>query len=77
MRGRISPQTVARYSALHPWKTIGLWAVLLLAAMAVIGSLLSGALTAQYSFVGKPDSQVAADLRVGLADEAVLRGQCT
>jgi RND superfamily putative drug exporter len=73
MRGRISPQTVARYSALHPWKTIGLWAVLLLAAMAVIGSLLSGALTAQYSFVGKPDSQVGRDLlaqRMGMPQKA-------
>ena len=73
MRGRISPQTVARYSALHPWRTIGLWAVLLLAAMAVIGSLLSGALTAQYSFVGKPDSQVGRDLlaqRMGMPQKA-------
>ena len=78
MTRRISPQTVARYSALHPWRTIGLWAVLLLAAFGLISTLLPGALTAQYSFFGNPPSQVGADLlsqRMGMpqkADEIVV-----
>src|SRR5271169_282992 len=78
MRGRISPQTIARYSALHPWRTIGLWAVLLVVAFGIISTLLSGALTAQYSFFGSPPSKVGADLlsqRMGMpqkADEIVI-----
>ena len=73
MRGRISPQTVARSCALHPWRAIGIWAVLLLAAFGLISTLLSGALTAQYSFFGNPPSQVGADLlsqRMGMPQKA-------
>ncbi len=73
MRRRISPQTVARYSALHPWRTIGLWVVLVVAAFGLIGTLLPGALTAQYSFINKPGSQKGADLlsqRMGMPQKA-------
>ena len=83
MRGRISPQTVARACALHPWRAIGIWAVLLLAAFGLISTLLSGALTAQYSFFGNPPSQVGADLlsqRMGMpqkADEIVVVSSTT
>ena len=78
MKGRISPQTVARSCALHPWRAIGIWAVLLLVAFGIISTLLSGALTAQYSFFGSPPSKVGADLlsqRMGMpqkADEIVV-----
>ena len=70
---KISPQTVARYSALHPRRTIGLWVVLVVAAFAIIGTLLSGALTAQYVFFGNPASQVGRDLlakRMGMPQKA-------
>jgi putative drug exporter of the RND superfamily len=59
---KISPQTVARASALHPWRTIGIWVVLLFGAFALISALLSGALTTQASFLGSPQSKVGADL---------------
>jgi RND superfamily putative drug exporter len=57
---------------------MGLWLVLVLVAFGVIGTLLSGALTAQYSFFGKPPSKVGSDLlaqRMGMpqkADEIVV-----
>ena len=62
MRRRISPQTVARACAGHPWKTIAVWAVLVVAAFGLIGAFLPGALTAQYSFFSSPDSKKGADL---------------
>ncbi len=62
MKRRISPQTVARYCALHPWKTIGLWALLVVVAFGLIGIFLPGALTAQYTFISNPGSRKGADL---------------
>ncbi|HUK76835.1 MAG TPA: MMPL family transporter [Thermoleophilia bacterium] len=73
MRRRISPQTVARYSAIHPWKTIGLWAVLVVIAFGLIGAFLPGALTAQYTFISNPGSRKGADLleqRMGMPQKA-------
>ena len=75
---KVSPQTLARYSALHPWRTIALWAAILLAGVGVITIFLPGALTAQYTFFGRPPSQVGANLlaqRMGMpqkADEVVV-----
>ena len=62
MRRRISPQTVARWCALHPWKTIAVWAGLVVVAFGLIGVFLPGALTAQYSFFNSPDSKKGQDL---------------
>ena len=70
---KISPQTVARAGALHPWRTIGVWVVLLFGAFALISALLSGALTTQASFLGSPQSKVGADLlsqRMGMPQKA-------
>jgi RND superfamily putative drug exporter len=78
MRRTISPQSVARYCALHPWRTIGLWALLVVLAFGLIGVLLPRALTAQYTFFNNPPSQVGANLlasRMGMpqkADEVVV-----
>ena len=47
---KISPQTVAPPARSHPWRTIGVWVVLLFGAFALISALLSGALTTQASF---------------------------
>jgi len=59
---KISPQTVGRAAARHPWMTIAAWVVLLVVAGGVIATVLPGTLTAEYSFVGNPDSQVGRDL---------------
>ena len=62
MASRLSSPALARAAALHPWRTVALWAAALVAAVAIIALLLSGSLTAQYSFIGNPDSQVGRDL---------------
>ena len=73
MTRRISPQTVARSSALHPWRTIAIWVALVVVAFGLIGAFLPGALTAQYSFFNSPDSKKGADLlsqRMGMPQKA-------
>ncbi len=78
MKSRLSAAGLAHAAALHPKRTVGLWAVVLCVAVAGIVTLLPGALTAQYSFLGDPDSQVGRDLlaeRMNMpikANEAVI-----
>jgi RND superfamily putative drug exporter len=78
MKSRLSTSGLARAAARHPLRTLGLWALALVAAVAAIVTILPGALTAQYSFLGDPDSQVGRDLlaeRMGMpikANEAVI-----
>jgi len=62
MTSRLSSSGLARGAARHPWRTLGLWGLALAAAVAAIVTILPGALTAQYSFLGNPDSQVGRDL---------------
>ena len=63
--GRSSGLTerLARTSALHPWRTIGLWAVLVVLAVLAVGSLLGSGLTSEMKFrAAKPDSLVGQEL---------------
>ena len=63
--GRSSGLTerLARTSALHPWRTIGLWAVLVVLAVLAVGSLLGSGLTSDMKFrAAKPDSLVGQEL---------------
>ena len=59
---RLSPTALARGAARRPWLTIGMWGLALAAAAAVIALVLPGSLTAQYSFLGNPDSRRGLDL---------------
>ncbi len=59
---RLSTTALARGSARRPWLTLALWAVALVAAAAIIALVLPGTLTAQYTFLGKPGSQVGRNL---------------
>ncbi|MGE5229285.1 MAG: MMPL family transporter [Deltaproteobacteria bacterium] len=59
---RLSTTALARGSARRPWLTLALWAAALAAIVAVIVLVLPGTLTAQYSFLGNPDSQRGRDL---------------
>jgi len=59
---RLTTTTVARGSARRPWTTVGIWAFAILAAGAVIALVLPGSLTAQYSFLGRPDSKIGQEL---------------
>jgi putative drug exporter of the RND superfamily len=68
MKSFFSSSGLARAAARHPWRTVGLWGLALVAAIAAIVTLLPGALTAQYSFLGNPDSQVGRDLLAARMD---------
>ena len=59
---RLSPTALARGAAKRPWLTIAMWGLGLVAAAAAIALVLPGSLTAQYSFLGNPDSKRGLDL---------------
>src|SRR6266536_661002 len=59
---RFSPQGVARWSAKHRFRVIGLWVVLFLVGGWLTSSYLSGALTTQANFANNPDSKQAQTL---------------
>jgi len=51
-----SPDSLARMSARHPWRTIGLWVVGLVVAFVVTGAFLSDALTNEATATNDPES---------------------
>jgi len=53
---KISPESLARASSRHPWRTLLAWVVLIAAMGAVTSSLLSGVLTQDIAFTNKPES---------------------
>jgi len=55
-------QSLARASAIHPWRTLGLWVVLLVTAGFLSSQLLGSALTTSISFTDNPESTQAAQL---------------
>ena len=59
---RLSPTSLARGAARRPWLTVTMWIVGLLVAATVIVLVLPGTLTAQYTFLGNPDSKRGLDL---------------
>ncbi|HEX8859755.1 MAG TPA: MMPL family transporter [Actinomycetes bacterium] len=59
---RFSPQSVARWSAKHRLRVIGLWVVLFVVGGWLTSSYLSGALTTQVNFTNNPDSKQAQTL---------------
>ena len=58
----ISTKALAVVSARHPWKVIGLWVLLAVAAVAAQSLWLSSALTQDTRYSSSPDSQVGRDL---------------
>jgi RND superfamily putative drug exporter len=65
---RINPQSVARASAKHPWRTLGVWLVVLAAGIAGAATLLGPALTTEVDFTNSPEAKRA---------EAVLQEELT
>ncbi len=59
MAFRISTESLARASAARPWTVIGVWLVLLVAALGLIGAFLGGALTTEVHFTNNPESKRA------------------
>jgi RND superfamily putative drug exporter len=52
----ISPETLARASSRHPWRTVGIWAVILILGFGASGVLLSDALTTDFDFTNNPEA---------------------
>jgi RND superfamily putative drug exporter len=59
---KLNPETIARASSRHPWRTIGVWLVLIVAMGAVSSSLLSGVLTQDIQFTNSPESVKAQNI---------------
>jgi putative drug exporter of the RND superfamily len=56
---RINPQSIARASAIHPWRTLGVWVVVLVAGIAGAATLLGPALTTDFDFTNSPEAKRA------------------
>lgn len=70
---KLNPETLARASSRHPWRTIGAWFLAIVAMGAVTSSLLAGVLTQDIAFTNKPESVKAQDI----IDEQFSNGQDT
>ncbi|NOZ83002.1 MAG: MMPL family transporter, partial [Euryarchaeota archaeon] len=67
----LGTQSLAKASATHPWRTLVLWAVLLITAGVLSSQLLGDALTASVSFTDNPESTKAANLIEEVRGESV------
>ena len=59
---KLNPETIARASSRHPWRTIGVWLVLIVAMGAVSSALLADVLTQDIQFTNRPESVQAQDV---------------
>ncbi|MDP9242047.1 MAG: MMPL family transporter [Actinomycetota bacterium] len=59
---RISPETLARASSRHPWRTVIAWVVVLVVAGGLTSSLLADVLSNDIAFTNNPESVQAQDL---------------
>ena len=56
---RLNPETLARASSRHPWRTVGIWLVVLVAGFGASATILSGALTTDIDFTNNPEAKRA------------------
>jgi RND superfamily putative drug exporter len=56
---KINPESLARASSRHPWRTVGIWAVILVLGFGASGVLLSSALTTDFDFSNNPEAKQA------------------
>ncbi|MDH5223296.1 MAG: MMPL family transporter [Actinomycetota bacterium] len=56
---RINPESLARASSRHPWRTVAIWVVLLIAGSASASTLLGPALTTDFDFTNSPEAKRA------------------
>jgi RND superfamily putative drug exporter len=66
---KLSPESLARASSRHPWRTIGIWVVVLVAAFGASAALLGDALTTDFDFTNNPEAKRAQQL---LEDRALV-----
>ena len=69
---RLNSATVARASAQHPWRIVGIWVVALLLSMAVTGLYLADGLTTDFGFTDQPESDQAAALMKEIRGPATM-----
>ena len=53
---KLNPETLARASSHHAWRTVGIWAVILILGFGASGVLLSKALTTDFDFTNNPEA---------------------
>jgi len=56
---RLNPESLARTSSLHPWRTVLVWLVVFVAAIASAAALLGPALTTDFDFTNSPEAKRA------------------
>ncbi len=69
---KVNPETIARGSSRRPWVTVGVWVLLIVAAMATTSALLADTLTTDFDFTDKPEAK-----RAEILVEEGLRGPQT
>ncbi len=60
---KLSTEAVARTASQHPWRALAAWGIAVLASLAVVVSLLGGALTSHGEVTNNPESKQAKQLR--------------
>ena len=56
---KLNPETLARASSRHPWRTLAVWLVVLAAGMASSATLLGPSLTTDFDFTNNPEAKTA------------------
>jgi uncharacterized membrane protein YdfJ with MMPL/SSD domain len=59
---RLSTESIARASALHPWRTVGLWIAAVVVSMGIVAVLLGDTLTTEGEVTSDTDSKRAEEL---------------
>jgi RND superfamily putative drug exporter len=59
---KLNPESIARASSHRPWRTIGVWVLVMAAAGAAAGAFLSDVLTTSFDFTDNPESKQALTL---------------
>jgi len=57
---KINPESLARGSSRHPWRTVGIWGAILVAGIIAASTLLSPVLTTDFDFTNNPEAKRAA-----------------
>ena len=56
---KLNPESIARASSRHPGRTLGVWLLVLVAAVASLATLLGPALTTEFDFTNSPEAKRA------------------
>jgi putative drug exporter of the RND superfamily len=56
---KLNPESLAKASSHHPWRTVGIWVGLLVLGVASLATLLGPALTTDFDFTNSPEAKQA------------------